>query len=267
MEENRTQLGTITYYILTAIMGLFAINCLLAIVEISSTIAKSKTPFGVILLSLIVLLAIIAVVFFVYYKYWNAFRFNTPGNIKGVTGFMLVISAIGLLFTVPAVLFLMSHGLKKSEYSNALIMMTLWLICFIILKIELKAYENGKINSTVANLWIVVAVIALLSFLSNFISGSENITKLRGIIGILINICFDIGITLIAYWVTNQDKFYIPQPPEEYLWTVESGAEVTERPQTTDNYSSQLRELKELLDDGIITQEDYETKKKEILGL
>ena len=29
----------------------------------------------------------------------------------------------------------------------------------------------------------------------------------------------------------------------------------------------QLQELKEMLDDGLITQEDYEQKKKQILGL
>ena len=36
---------------------------------------------------------------------------------------------------------------------------------------------------------------------------------------------------------------------------------------TAKTSKEQLQELKEMLDDGLITQEDYEQKKKQILGL
>ena len=35
----------------------------------------------------------------------------------------------------------------------------------------------------------------------------------------------------------------------------------------TKSNKEQLQELKEMLDDGLITQEDFEQKKKQILGL
>ena len=41
----------------------------------------------------------------------------------------------------------------------------------------------------------------------------------------------------------------------------------TASPSVSENTKNQLKELKEMLDDGLITQEDYEQKKKQILGL
>ena len=40
-----------------------------------------------------------------------------------------------------------------------------------------------------------------------------------------------------------------------------------EQPTSTITKKEQLQELKEMLDDGLITAEDYEQKKKQILGL
>ena len=264
MRENRTQLGNITYGILTAMMSLFAINCLLVIVQVLLTASMTRIPLGTIFMGLLMVLGVLALAFWIYYRYWKAFRYNVPLMIKGVTKFMLILSAIGFVVMGISVSFLSKHGYQKSEYSNAIILSTLWLICFTILKIELKAYENGRISSGV---WIVVAAIALILFISALVNKSSDLTTLSGITGLLVNLCFDTGITLISYWVTNQDKFYIPETKEEYHRVEEIPAIETDMPNITDDYSSQLRELKELLDDGIITEEDYEIKKKEILGI
>lgn len=272
MRENRTQLGNITYGILTAMMCLFGINCLLVIIQVLLTASMTRIPLGTIFMGLLMVLGVLALAFWIYYRYWKAFRYNMPIMIKGVTKFMLILSAIGFVVMGISVSFLSKHGYQKSEYSNAIILSTLWLICFSILKIELKAYENGRISSGVANMWIVVAAIALILFISALVNKSSDLTTLSGITGLLVNLCFDTGITLISYWVTNQDKFYIPETKEEYHReeyhrVEEIPAIETDMPNITDDYSSQLRELKELLDDGIITEEDYEIKKKEILGI
>ena len=51
--------------------------------------------------------------------------------------------------------------------------------------------------------------------------------------------------------------------------TLEQSSAVKQEEKNLVNTSSkeQLKELKEMLDDGLITQEDYEQKKKQILGL
>lgn len=56
-------------------------------------------------------------------------------------------------------------------------------------------------------------------------------------------------------------EFMINKKTLEQLGTNESEAK------TVKSNKEQLQELKELLDDGLITQEDFDTKKKQILGL
>ena len=51
--------------------------------------------------------------------------------------------------------------------------------------------------------------------------------------------------------------------------TLEQSSTVKQEEKTSEIKSpkEQLQELKEMLDDGLITQEDFEQKKKQILGL
>ena len=52
--------------------------------------------------------------------------------------------------------------------------------------------------------------------------------------------------------------------------TLEQSSSMIKCEETTSTKTSskeQMQELKEMLDDGLITQEDYEQKKKQIIGL
>ena len=47
----------------------------------------------------------------------------------------------------------------------------------------------------------------------------------------------------------------------------EPGASPSSRQGQGDSFSADLRDLQQLLDDGLISQEDYEAKEKQILGI
>jgi hypothetical protein len=53
----------------------------------------------------------------------------------------------------------------------------------------------------------------------------------------------------------------LPEPEPELI------AEALPEPIDDDQSIQTLRKYKTLLDDGVITQEDYDTKKKQLLGL
>lgn len=70
--------------------------------------------------------------------------------------------------------------------------------------------------------------------------------------------------------VTTQIDNMQPYPAERLADTIkQAAAEFKKIPaqSTSDNTFSQLRELKQLLDDGIINKEEFDAKKKQILGI
>lgn len=78
--------------------------------------------------------------------------------------------------------------------------------------------------------------------------------------GVTTSLSNDIKIVYPFEW------FEMAQRIEQHILNVISGPQQSSNPSYSEN-TDELRKLKSLFDDGIITQEEFETKKKQLLGI
>lgn len=72
----------------------------------------------------------------------------------------------------------------------------------------------------------------------------------------------------LAPFENDQNVFLsLKQKHKEIIFLEQSSTAKQEESHVKKSNKEQLQELKEMLDDGLITQEDFEQKKKQILGL
>ena len=210
--ERRTRLGEITYRILKVTVIIFIINCLLGL-EIVSDFYRLGYP----MLVIVLMIFIWGVIIFVLYKFLNAYRFNTPNKIIGWTLVMLFLHMRYLMLLIPNT----GELLDKNSGLLILLIPCMWIVIILIILIELRFLEIGQLNNKTSSLWIVVGICAFIAFISHIVisgllEGFINNISLGVVIQILMNLGLDISITLIACWITNQDKFYKQNSTESF---------------------------------------------------
>lgn len=275
MAENRTKLGKITFGVVSGALASCLLKLLLVMIE---TVTEALKPMDlptddvasgslIIVAMIFATLAMFLLFALVIFLYWSAFKKNMPRRIRAVTVSLLVISI--LIFLVSAISFstMARYQLEPGESGfpstgdpvKLMISAALWSVMFSTLLIELRHMDTGRMK----NAWIVVGIISLANFI-NSVSGSfssgGNISP-RSVISWIMLLCIFIGLTLISCWITNQDEFYEPHHGNACMYSAENA------PPSGDGYADRLRELKQLLDEGLITEDDYNRKKSDILGL
>ncbi len=274
MAEKRTKLGTITFGVLSGASASCLLNTLVSMIE---TVADAFKPMdaqtdaiatGSVLLVVMIfcLFGLFMLIAFVIFLYLNAFKKNMPHKIKPITIFLLVIAILMFLGSIMMFSTMTKYQLEPGENSiistdpvKLMISTALWIAIFVTLLIELRHTDTGKMTHA----WIVVGIASIASFI-NIVVGSlraEGNLAPRKVIAWIMFLCIFIGLTLISCWITNQEKFYEP-------FYENAGTSSRENmPPAGDDYTSKLKELKHLLDEGLITEDDYNRKKNNILGL
>ncbi|MCD7775119.1 MAG: SHOCT domain-containing protein [Clostridiales bacterium] len=120
--------------------------------------------------------------------------------------------------------------------------------------------EKGKI---VSKLWFIPGALAAVTYLIQWIQGGSSVY-------IIIDIIEVVAYLMLGLWLVRSDEHYTG------VQSVAVNECVTSEPQSinaretasfTVGDADRLKKCKELLDSGAITQEEFEAKKKEILGL
>lgn len=122
-----------------------------------------------------------------------------------------------------------------------------------------RLHDTGK-----SWVWILLPLVGILFFIPAIFSADGDIEDLitYGLVWVLIGgILYLAGeIVLIVFCAQASQKGENKYGPEP----VNNGFTADEKKKTD---TDELKKLKNLLDDGVITQEDYNKKKKDLLGL
>lgn len=280
MNNNRTGLGNFTFAILSAYLILVVINYSVSLIPSIASLFTIENEFpeewaphsyfvGMGIVIIIILIPILLLLFFLISRYWDAFRKNDISKIKGVTIFFVVIFGILIIMCLIATIFQALYPFPLPQRDTSITSILLYFVIteasYIILLLELSPSLNVKMQYA----WIIMIVLVsarhVISLLSR--TNSDNSSVAYSVISFMSGLCFDLGIVLISKWIVDPDKFYSNIDEETKLRTRRVENKSAETSIETDEYSSQLRELKHLLDDGLINKEDYEAKKYEVLGL
>ena len=252
MNENRTLFGKITYFIL---LGTILVELLYFIGLIIEEIITLPSGWGISDVGLIISILLFAIVISLIallpaYLSWRAFKLDSPKKLRGVLVFYIIASAIVLIINWLSTIFKIGDTF---DYPTLML-----LIINVILVCEVKSNDASRLK----NIWVLVGILGLIYYFGSVMLAISNSVDntLYIIFTPIQRIFISVGFILLSYWIKNREAFYNYEFEEEiiYEYSVE---------EIKDNYSSQLKELKGLLDDGLITQEDYDKKKQKILGL
>ncbi|MCR5799218.1 MAG: hypothetical protein K6G69_04005 [Lachnospiraceae bacterium] len=206
MKEERTALGNFAMFILTAIGVLGGIAMLFLYVIFKAVIPNEALRDRSMSIPIVLVIVSVIATVLIWYIPWNAFRKNDPDRMKGIVIFA-VIASIVLCLGMTGVYFMPSgiasdlqiKGVGIYALANAAIIM----INSIIILLELtKRHEKNMKNA-----WCVVALFEVISLIINNLA-PINAGRTMHTVTVIGSLVTGLAITLLAYWIVAQEKFY-----------------------------------------------------------
>ncbi len=120
-----------------------------------------------------------------------------------------------------------------------------------------------KERSVVSKLWFISGSVYFVELLYSFVSSfSNNSFKARALVW-FVEVIFALGLIFTGLWIKGEYNLLncanTKNEPHTNIATVPGKRDIL-------GNADKIKEYKALLDAGIITQEEYETKKKQLLG-
>ena len=128
--------------------------------------------------------------------------------------------------------------------------------------IFITAVLSLKNNQIVKKIWFVGGALCFISRFVSWINYSDY-SPISNLKSVIIDCIFIAGFIFIGLWLKEDDTFIERKPVKE---NIASGVESLNKVSSNSDTIEKLKLCKELLDSGVITQEEFDAKKKELLG-